>query len=384
MPEETPPLWGRYNWGMIPGELTLPPAKSGAPRRVGAVAVLRWLGFGVGLLASVPLAILVIFAFVTPLTGLGAAYLGLCSLVALGALTAPWRVRRRRGLCRLGLLGLALIAAVRPAGVRSGPVRLTTLPGDGGPRAVDRLLEERDVALFGAQGFRLAGLHSAAEHDGLVACLSRAYAAMPGAIGPTAGTFLLGQSTRSFSAVVCEPPDVPRLGVVYLHGMGGNFSLQTLLVGGLFRREALVVSPSTNWRGDWQTPRGAAAVAQAVRYLRTRGVGRVYLVGLSMGGFGASHLGPAMRSELAGMVLLSGLDPMGPRPTLPTLVIHGRRDEQMPARYARWYATRGGHAVSYSEVDGDHYMLAKRHDEIARIVGAWLTSQERGRAEGPP
>ena len=41
----------------------------------------------------------------------------------------------------------------------------------------------------------------------------------------------------------------------------------------------------------------------------------------------------------------------------------------MAVRYARGYAARGGDAVDYTEVDGDHYMLLKRHDEIVKIVG---------------
>src|SRR5687768_5312905 len=113
----------------------------------------RWLLAVAGAAAAVPISIFVLLAFRTTITTSGAFYLLALCLAMIGAISMPWHGRGSAFLHALLWLGLALFAAValvRIATVHpSGRLRMITLPGEGGARWINRLVEEQDVTLFG-------------------------------------------------------------------------------------------------------------------------------------------------------------------------------------------------------------------------------------------
>ncbi|HET9222451.1 MAG TPA: hypothetical protein VFO07_08105 [Roseiflexaceae bacterium] len=179
-----------------------------------------------GMIAAIPLALLLALLPSTPITLAGAAYLCACTLIVLGAISAPWRQKRGRGLMRIGLACLLAIIAIRsiipPA---STSLILTSFPAQRGARWLNRLFDEQDIVLFGEQvAARTGSLVSAQEHSHLPAALQHAYATMRAedatALSPFLSTALGWQQPESFDVFIAWPRSStpPRAGVIFLHG----------------------------------------------------------------------------------------------------------------------------------------------------------------------
>ncbi len=307
-------------------------------------------------------------------------------MVAVGGLTAPWRKTRFRGITRAGLLLVVFVACTRLlVGVRGTSTKMITLPSGRSARWLARMVHERDIALFGIQAAYLTGTAiSPREHDGLIPALQAAYRAMEDAGETTSSPFLntcLGcQNPRSFDTVVIEPGNggPAHTAVVFLHGFGGNYTVQGWLVAQAAGRiGAATVCPSVGWRGDWWTEDGQRTVRSTLDYLRSRGVKRIYLAGLSNGAVGTCRLAPRLRSELCGLVLISGADPQAPDAGLPVLALQGNADQRMSAALAIQLTQQIGKRGTYHEFDGDHLLLAKRAHEVQDVLGTWLSQQEK-------
>lgn len=349
--------------------------------------VVRWLVAVAGAAAAVPITLFVLLAFRTPITTSGAFYLLALSLAIIGAITMPWRGGGARYLHALLWVGLALFAAValvRIITVRpSGNLRLITLPGERGPRWLNRLVEEQDVILFGLRPMLTMRLITRREAENAVPAFVAPYqeireqaGAMP---SPFPATYLFLQRPSAFDALVIEPPAGQPFdsAVIFLHGFMGNFNLQCWLFGkAVLAAGMMTVCPSTSWIGDWWSADGEATLRQTVQYLRRQGIERIYLAGLSNGGFGASELAPRLDGEFAGLIFLSGVEPNAADTGLPVLLIHGEGDERIPINIARSYAGRIGEQATLVEFPGDHFLLAKSAAEVQQTITDWLLVQE--------
>jgi hypothetical protein len=261
--------------------------------------MIRSVAMLIGLIAAIPAGLLLALLPSTPITTSGALYLGASILVVIGAITAPWRRQRYRGLCRAGLVILLVLVSVRLAFPSTGAlVTLAALPRQSGVGWLNRLFDEQDIALFGERvAFRLGTLVSEHEDDQLVVVLHRAYTMMQQAdatpLSPFLSTALTQQQPDLFDTVVVEPPApaTPWTGVIFLHGFGGNFTLQCwLFAHAIQRSRSATFRPSVSWRGDCWTEQGKATVQRVIEYLRRRGIERIYLAGLSNGALGVSRL----------------------------------------------------------------------------------------------
>ena len=347
--------------------------------------IIRRFMFIAGAVLILPVSLLTALALFTPITFSGALYLIGALLIAVGAITAPWRRTRLRGVTRAGMVLVCLVACTRlVVAARGTTATLITLPGGQSTRWLDRLVHERDVALFGVQLAYVTGTAiSPREHESLMPALQAAYAAMGEAgetsSSPCLSTCLGRQHPGSFDTVVIEPAGgkPARTAVVFLHGFGGNFAVQGWLVAQAARRiGAVTVCPSVGWRGDWWTEDGQQTVRSTLDYLHARGIRRIYLAGLSNGAVGTCRLAPRLSSELAGLILISGADPHAPDAGLPVLALQGNADERMPATLALQATQQVGKRGMYREFDGDHLLLAKRAREVQEVLAAWLSEQE--------
>jgi pimeloyl-ACP methyl ester carboxylesterase len=143
------------------------------------------------------------------------------------------------------------------------------------------------------------------------------------------------------------------------------------------------VCPSVSWRGDWWTDQGEATVERMLEYLRQAGIERIYLAGLSNGALGASRLAPRLNARLAGLILISGADPDAAATSLPVLIIEGTQDERMPVELTQRYASKVGTNATLHLFDGDHFLLAKRPDEVRQVITDWLNKQEAANLPRP-
>ena len=207
-------------------------------------SMIRPLIFAFGMLAALPLLAVLFLLPATPITFVGSLYLLGCILIVSGMISVPWWRRRSSTLVVLGtsliLATITLRMLFPPSGSR---LVLTTFPGQSRPRWSNRIFNEQDVVLFGTRVARYLGLISPAENEGLVAALAETYGKMQGAtpLSPFLMTYVNQQHPDAFDALIAEPPEdtPPKRAIVFLHGYGGNFTLQV----GLWRMRAIASAP---------------------------------------------------------------------------------------------------------------------------------------------
>src|SRR3989442_384681 len=110
-----------------------------------------------GVLVLVGLGPFVLLALYSSPSIWGLAYVACIIAANVGLITLP--NRKRRGLTRAAVIALVALAVLRMLWVGGEKVALQTTGG--GSRPIDRVLDERDVALMGARVLQLTG----AMHD---------------------------------------------------------------------------------------------------------------------------------------------------------------------------------------------------------------------------
>jgi predicted esterase len=323
----------------------------------------------------------------TPISFVGILYLVSYSLLVVGMVFAPWRLDRAFALILIGVTIAFSTITFRTLFPSSGDqINLITLPGPSGPRLLSRILNEQDVVLFGAQAAPSFGAISPSENESLDLKFPQAFRQMKaqGAtpLSPFLTTYLNLQGPGRFDVVIAEPGSgtPPQNGIIFLHGFGGNFTVQCWLIAQAGDQiDALTVCPSTRVNGDWWSPQGQSILEETLTYLRQRGVERVYLAGLSNGAIGASRLAAKYKDNLLGLILISGADPGATITELPVLVVHGKYDERIPVSLMEQYVSAGGPDVSYHLFEGDHFLLLKQADQVQAVIANWLKQQEANR-----
>lgn len=324
-------------------------------------------------LAALPYAMVLLLVLTGGTTWSAVAYVVALGIVLAGLMTLPFPeqpFRRRRGVTRLGLAGLVVIALVRILTVGHDKTMHVT-DGDGASaRWISRVVDESDVAINASRAaFALGLLHDDA---GEVSSAMRAeYARMRREHGNVASPFVathLGlQHPSGFDLVVIDPPSPTRGAVVFLHGTAGNFELPCWQIARAVASLGLATAcPSTRWVADWESENGEAIVRRTVALLRARGIEKFVFAGLSAGGYGASMLAPRMKGDFLCLVLLSGADPEAPAADIPTLVIQGRHDTMVRAADPAAYAER--HDARYVDVDAGHFALLVRSELVEREI----------------
>lgn len=319
------------------------------------------------------------------MSSVGILYLLGYLLIVVGLVGAPWMQKRSFILIGIGSVLALAIAAIRiivpPAGSQ---INIITLPYQTETRFLNRVLNEQDAVLFGAQLGPYFGLITSAEKESLDSTFGQAYEEMYayGAtpLSPFVTTYFNQQQTNAFDVVIAEPKTetAPKTGILFLHGFGGNFTVQCwLLARPGFSINALTVCPSTSVSGAWWNAQGEAIFQETMRYLRQRGVERIYVAGLSNGAIGTSRLAKKYEHEIAGLILISGADPQATMTDLPVLLIHGKSDERIPLSIMEQYASSAGENATSYFVVGDHFLLLKQGDQVQEVIVNWLDQQER-------
>jgi pimeloyl-ACP methyl ester carboxylesterase len=298
--------------------------------------------------------------------------------LAVGLGTIPSRRRRFARVRAAGVAGLVLLGLVRTTlfgGSETAHLVVIDRAGHvaSGARLLDRLFEERDAAMVGSRLLVLAGAVRASEFRNLPSLLAQSYPQLeqdaPRLGTPIPATLLGLQRADAFDAIVVAPEGAPSgLGVVFLHGLAGNFALPCLEVARAARRSgAETICPSTRFEGDWWRGDGEAIIRASIAHLRSRGARAIVLVGLSHGGLGASRLAGRLGREIDGLVLVSGVAANAPTPRVPTLVVQGERDAMARTGAVRAWA-RGRVRVRYVELPGTHFVLLEERARVAEAL----------------
>jgi len=343
---------------------------------------MRVLGYVVGASALILVAVLAIAGSMASWSPSGWLTLTAAALGAVALLVRARRAQRLLGAAAGGLL--VMLLGLRILGPAGGRALMLTLPGGTSSRWAGRILDEQDTSLVGARILRTLWRLPRDEQERLVPAMRDAYVEMRRDVGttpsPVLDTLLARQRPSAFDALVFAPPDVPhpRVGVVFLHGYAGSFTLECWLVARAARAIAAVtVCPATAFSGHWSGREGERTFRETLDHLRARGIERVYLAGLSNGAIGASALAPRFASSLSGLILISGAPSAGGGGGLPTLVVQGEQDTMASAATARAFAART-HAT-YAGFDGGHFVLMIRRDEVRNAIASWLRRHDAGR-----
>lgn len=318
--------------------------------------------------------------------------LGCAALVgasaAAGALTLVTRPRARRaarGAFALSLVvGLAL-AAPWPRG--GAPMLVRSIGVEGGDPGAPWFggISERDLVRLGAW-LDTRGSEREWLERGL---FDHAYEriATSGVVDPGTSYTLdawLHDRGHVWLAVPEGPGPFPLL--VFLHGNGGPFHWypETLARAAVARGFAIAM-PTWGF-GVWGTPAARQRVTdtvEAVARLHPIDRDRLYLGGLSAGGFGAVDAfarDPSFRAcaAVSGApdTAPPGDPPFGGRPLL---LIHGANDRRVPVAWSRALAgsvrARGGHVEHDEVTDGDHFLVLTHERQVAQRLFGWLSAR---------
>jgi hypothetical protein len=350
---------------------------------------LRWGAFGLGLLLAYPLGLAIVAAAQTSLSLSAWTLLGGLLLLELSALGLP--LRRDAASATGAGLGVLLLVVSGPARAcsRPPPARAIAATDDGGqPRAptgpaptpaatTPWLLEERDLVLLAAQMLPGTRWLEPGEARGLREGLAAGYDAVladPGALQPAAATWRGRQEPGLVDAIAVRSDGAsPEIGLIFLHGFGGNFAWPCWAMARAARQHAaLTLCPSLGTQGDWWSERGLEVAQRTVDALRARGIRRYVLAGLSNGAHGAAAIASALQPRPAGVVLISGL-PHGAVPAgLPVLLVQGSADRRVSTARARRLAGAQGELWTYVELQGDHFVWLRQRAPVEAVIRSWL------------
>ncbi len=337
-----------------------------------------------GIFLSLPLIVLLLFIPTTPVSSTGIIYLLGYFLIALGMICVPWWSGRSLILILTGGMLALTTAAGRimfpPSGTQ---MNMITLPGQTGPRLLNRIFNEQDIVLFGAQVAPYLGAISPSEKNFLDIKFSQAFKEMNvrgvTPLSPFLTTYLNQQRSNEFDLIISDPGSgtTSRNGIIFLHGFGGNFTLQCWLMATAGDPiDAVTVCPSTDPSGSWWNAKGQSILRETIIYLQQRGVERIYLAGLSNGAIGASRLADQYKNDLNGLILISGADPNATMTELPVLLLHGKHDERIPVSMMEQYTSDAGPTAAYHLFEGDHFLLLKQAEQVQGVIIDWLREQE--------
>jgi hypothetical protein len=167
----------------------------------------------------------------------------------------------------------------------------------------------------------------------------------------------------------------PSTGILFLHTPGANFALEGWLFAECVRRaNALTLCPSMGLASNWQTRHGMGVLRAAIQSLKRLTVQRIYLSATAAGVPGLLRIAAATRAELAGLILISGIDSSCPPPPLPTLILRGIRDAVTPAAHFHKYARKALNCT-LRELPGDQFLLSKQRTAVGKAISLWLRDQ---------
>lgn len=342
--------------------------------------VIQTLLRAISVILLLPVVLLIVLVLITPLTVSGLLYVvGFVALVV-GIVGLAWGFTRLRLLLWLGISLIIVVAVVRIVLLQNtSKIKLLTLSDQSTSCWLNYLIDEQDAALVSTYLLPFIGWISPTEQNGLQDAMYAGYHAMAAdqtlVPSPFVRTYLNLQQSGAFDAIVIEPDndDPAQIGMIFLHGFTGNFTMPCWLVAQAVRsRDTLTVCPSVSWRGDWWTANGEATLRATIDYFHQRGLTHIYLAGLSNGAVGASELAYKFTNDIAGLILISGASLDTKDSGLPVLVLSGTQDERMPTEMLHAYANQLGDKATFIALESDHFMLAKKDKEIQTDIDSWL------------
>ncbi|MBL8916951.1 MAG: hypothetical protein JNM17_39975 [Archangium sp.] len=195
-----------------------------------------------------------------------------------------------------------------------------------------------------------------------------------------ANPLLMHSTPQRVESLVVHGVGAKRPAIIFLHGFGGLLSLYVRALAEGTRGEFEIIAPALDLTGAWWTERGQAVIAHTLDTLPPEvDRERVFLIGLSNGGIGASTvlLHPRLAKRFAGVVLLSGIGELqgleAPPPTR-VLLVSGTDD---PRFSGDWLEDQHqqlvalGADITWKTYRADHFLLLTHTQLWTRAFVEW-------------
>lgn len=181
-------------------------------------------------------------------------------------------------------------------------------------------------------------------------------------------------------------PDGPRPVLLFLHGSGGSFKTYLWILSKLAEQDGfIVVAPSYGF-GTWQrsdTTRFVKEVLADAQKVAPLNLDQLFVVGLSNGGLGTSHLAVDMADELQGVVYLSPIMNLVDTAEFqeawrdrPVLVITGTEDERVSVSYVQKRVAimeaAGVNVTTHYYPAEDHFLFYSQPTAVIQNIHLWL------------
>jgi pimeloyl-ACP methyl ester carboxylesterase len=186
-------------------------------------------------------------------------------------------------------------------------------------------------------------------------------------------------------------PPGPLPAIVYLHGAAGNFKSYTWAWSRLAEEQGYVIIAPSFGFGDWRQPGGVDAVLNALddaEQIVALDPARIYLAGLSNGGYGVSEASSAAPERFRGLIFLSPGMPIeiigspdfhNRWASRPVLVMAGGQDRRISLAYVDQRVAlleSGGVDVTYiTYPNADHFLFFDELDDVLGGIEAWLEEE---------
>lgn len=189
--------------------------------------------------------------------------------------------------------------------------------------------------------------------------------------------------------------------IVYLHGSTDTLSRELVWYQQSIQREnpCFVLSPKTEepnqgWGNTWEAAHAPAmqktlSVVDSLITTYNIDRNRIYIYGISMGGFGVFSALSKEPNKFAGAYAVCGGSNItaAAQITTPLWIFHGAEDDVVPVRLSsnmyHEMVKRGNKTVRYTEYPGvkhDSWENVSREKSLAK----WLLSQQRGKVSNEP
>jgi predicted esterase len=242
-----------------------------------------------------------------------------------------------------------------------------------------RVIDEREATRAGLMLSAHLGAMRGKELRTFDALIDSEWKAMPDAWRGLPNPLLMhSTATHVESLRVRARGEGKRPCILFLHGFGGLLSLYVHAIAEGTRGEFDIVAPALDPLGGWWTPPGLAVIEATLDSLPAD-VERVYLVGLSNGGIGATEVlsHPKLARRFEGVVLVSGVgdtSELTEAPRTKVLLVSGSND---PRFTGTWVAQQvaslkqTGAEVTWASWPADHFLLLTHAREWTSRFLAW-------------
>ena len=288
-------------------------------------------------------------------------------------------LRQRRALIINVLAGITFVIVQL---VRPGSSEVSAcVNAECSPRGAlwQRVIDEREATRAGLMLSAHLGAMRGKELRTFDALIDSEWRAMPeewrGLPNPL---LMVSTPTRVESLRVRAQHEGKRPCILFLHGFGGLLSLYVHAMAEGTKGEFDIVAPALDPLGGWWTERGQSVIEATLDSLPPD-VDRVYLVGLSNGGIGATEVlqHPKLAKRFAGVVLVSGVGDVSDftaAPPTKVLLVSGSED---PRFTGTWVAQQvkslreTGAQVTWASWPADHFLLLTHSKEWTSRFLAW-------------